>query len=67
MQFMDTPHEMTQKEFAALGGKSRAKRLTKEQRSEIARMGGNANLKKYGREFFSKIRFGQKVKKVLDN
>ena len=32
--------KLTHKEFSARGGKARAKKLTKEQRSEIARKGG---------------------------
>jgi hypothetical protein len=33
---------MTQKEFASLGGLARARKLTKEQRTEIARKAGLA-------------------------
>jgi hypothetical protein len=33
---------MDQREFAAMGGRARAKKLTPEQRKEIARLGGLA-------------------------
>jgi len=34
---------MTQKEFASLGGRARAKALTKQRREEIARNAGHAS------------------------
>lgn len=38
---------LTQKEFSSRGGKARAKKLSKKRRSEIARMGGLARIKKF--------------------
>jgi hypothetical protein len=38
--------ELTQKEMASLGGKARAKKLTKKQRKEIASNAGKGNLGK---------------------
>lgn len=43
------------------GGLARARRLSPERRSEIARMGGRAILQKYGREHFRRIRFGMRA------
>jgi general stress protein YciG len=34
---------MTQKEFASLGGRARAKALTKDRRKEIAKLAGQAS------------------------
>lgn len=37
--------ELTVKEFASLGGRARAKKLSKKRRKEIAKMGGLAKKK----------------------
>lgn len=54
--------EMTVSQMASLGGLARAKSLSPEQRKAIASKAGSANLLKYGKEYFSKIRQGIKVK-----
>ena len=38
--------ELTQKEFASLGGKARAKKLSKKRRLEISRLANRAKLDK---------------------
>jgi hypothetical protein len=55
-------NNMTVSDFASLGGKARAAKLSPERRREIAVKAGNTNLEKYGKEYFSKIRQGLKVK-----
>lgn len=35
--------ELTQKEFAAMGGRARARKLSKDRRSEIAKLAGQAS------------------------
>jgi hypothetical protein len=55
---------LTVTEFARLGGKARAKALSKERIHEIAVNAGNANLKKYGADYFKNIRKGIKVSEM---
>lgn len=50
MQQAQEKREMTVREFASLGGKARARSLTSEQRSEIARKAGKAPRKKAARQ-----------------
>jgi general stress protein YciG len=45
-QAMKPKRQLTLTEFAALGGKARARKLTPEQRREIARRGGQASGRK---------------------
>lgn len=54
--------KMDRKDYGSLGGKARALKLTKEERTSIASKGGNALLLKYGKEYYSKIRQGLTVK-----
>lgn len=60
---------MDVKEFASLGGKARANKLSPERRREIAVNAGNATKAKYGADYYKNIRKGIKViqKDVLDN
>src|SRR5438445_157661 len=53
---LGSSHVMTQKEFAAMGGRARAKKLTKKRQSEIARKAGLASAKR-------RSNFGQKKNK----
>lgn len=54
--------KLTAWERASKGGLTGARNQTPEQRTVRARKAGNATLAKYGKEYFSKIRQGLKVK-----
>jgi hypothetical protein len=51
-----------------MGGKARDKALSPERKHEIAVNAGNANLIKYGKDYFKNIRKGLKVSEFpIDN
>ncbi|MDD5147433.1 MAG: hypothetical protein PHV63_02700 [Candidatus Daviesbacteria bacterium] len=48
--------EMTVRELTHIAGKARLVKMTPQQRSEVARKGGNATKAKYGLEYFKNLR-----------